>query len=97
MDEYAAEFLRLSRFAPYMVIDKEKGEVLAIDIQMFLISQQLKTYSQVLTIGRELESGLEKRSRSLRLIESAKRTFQQMDIEYLMMNREDPVRPLMPC
>ena len=67
VDEYAAEFLRLSRFAPYMVSDEEKRasrfqQGLKMDVQMFLIPQQLKTYSQVLSIAREVERGLEKKS-----------------------------------
>jgi len=65
VDEYAAEFLRLSRFAPYMVIDEENRAIkfqqgLKMNIQIFLIPQQLKTYSQVLTITRDVERGLEK-------------------------------------
>ena len=65
VDEYAAEFLRLSRFAPYMVADEEKRasrfqQGLQMDIQILLMPQQLKTYSQVLTIAREVERGLEK-------------------------------------
>ena len=90
MDEYAAEFLRLSRFAPYMVSDEEKRasrfqQGLKMDIQLFLVPQQFKTYSHVLFITREIERGLEKKSKSQKHIESAKRTFQQMD-------REDSVR-----
>ena len=81
VNEYAAEFLRLSQFAPYMVTDEEKRaskfqQGLKIDIQIFL--KQLKAYSQVLSIAREVERGLEKKSRSQKQIESAKRTFQQM-------------------
>ena len=69
VDEYAAEFLRLSRFAPYMVSDEEKRasrfqQGLKIDIQLFLIPQQFKTYSQVLSIAHEVERGLKKKSRS---------------------------------
>ena len=52
-----------------------------MDIQLFLIPQQFKTYYQVLFIAREVERGLEKKSRSQKQIESAKRTFQQMDME----------------
>jgi len=42
LDEYAAGFLRLNRFAPYMVTDEEKRAIrfqkgLKIDVQMFLI------------------------------------------------------------
>ena len=63
VDEYAAEFLRLSRFAPYMVTNEETRarrfqQGLRMQIQMFLIPQQLKTYSQVLTITREVEQEL---------------------------------------
>ena len=59
MDEYAAKFLRLSRFTPYMVAEEENRasrfqQGLKMDIQMLLISQQLKTYSQVLTIARDM-------------------------------------------
>ena len=47
VDEYAAEFLRLSRFAPYMVSDEEKRasrfqQGLKMDIQMFLIPRSLR-------------------------------------------------------
>jgi len=60
VDEYAAEFQRLSRFAPYMVSDEEKRASrfqhgLKMDIQLFLIPHQFKTYSQVLFIAREVE------------------------------------------
>ena len=67
VDEYAAEFLRLSRFAPYMVSDEEKRasrfqQRLKMDIQIYLIPQQLKTYSQVLSIACEVERGLRRRA-----------------------------------
>ena len=60
VDEYAAEFLRLSQFAPYMVSDEEKRasriqQGLRVDIQMLFILHQLKTYSEVLTIARDVE------------------------------------------
>ena len=66
VDEYAAEFLRLSRFAPYMVANEENRasrfqQGLRLQIQMFLIPQQLKTYIQVLIVAREAERGLGKR------------------------------------
>jgi len=43
VDEYAVEYLRLSRFAPYMIFDEEKQaenfqQGLKMDIQMLLIS-----------------------------------------------------------
>ena len=49
-----------------MVSDEEKWasmfqQGLKMDIQLFLIPQQLKTYSQVLSIAREVERGLEKK------------------------------------
>ena len=50
-----------------MVIDEEKRanrfqQGLKMDIQMFLIPQQLKMYSQVLSISHEVERGVEKKS-----------------------------------
>ena len=83
MDEYAAEFLRLSRFAPYMVTNEEKWasrfqQGLQMDIQVLLIPQQLKTYSQVLTIAREVERGLEKKKLNLIRNQAMKRPLQQL-------------------
>ena len=68
VDEYAIEFLRPSRFAPYMVAEEENQasqfqQGLKMDIQMSLIPQQLKTYSQVLYIAREVEQGLERKNK----------------------------------
>jgi len=62
--EYETEILRLSRFAPYMVADEENRtsrfqQGLKMNIQMYLISQQLKIYSQVLTIEHEWGFGEE--------------------------------------
>ena len=90
VDEYAAEFLRLSRFAPYMVADEEKRasrfqQGLKMDVQMYLIPQQLKTYSQVLSIAREVERGLEKKNENQVQNKSVKRPFQ-------LMNEEDAAR-----
>ena len=50
VDEYALDFLRLSRFAPYTLTDEEKRaerfqQGLRMKIQLLLIPQQLKTYS----------------------------------------------------
>jgi len=86
VDEYAAEFLRLSRFAPYMVTDEEKRasrfqQGLQMDLQMFLMPQQLKTYSEVLTIAREVERGLEKKKENLMRNQAKKRPFELMDEE----------------
>ena len=83
VDEYAAEFLRLSRFAPYMIADEEKRAArfqqgLQMDIQVLLIPQQLKTYSQVLTVAREVERGLEKKNLDQRRKQAMKRPFQQL-------------------
>ena len=90
VDEYTTEFLRLNRFAPYMVTNEEKRasrfqQGLKMGIQMLLILQQLKTYSQVLTITREVERGLEKKNRSQMQNEHVKRPFSQM-------NRGNPAR-----
>jgi len=91
MDEYAAEFLRLSRFASYMVSDEEKRasrfqQGLKMDIQIFLVPQQLKIYSQVLSIAREVERGLEKEDKHQMQNRPVKRPFK-------LMNEEDPTRP----
>ena len=56
----SAKFLSLSHFAQYMIVDQEKRasrfqQGLQMDIQVLLIPQQLKTYSQVLTIAQEVE------------------------------------------
>ena len=69
VDEYAVEFLRLRRFAPYMISNEEKQaerfqQKLRMDIQMLLIPQQLKTYTQVLTIVQEIERGLIRKEKS---------------------------------
>jgi len=82
VDEYAAEFLRLSRFAPYMVTDEEKRasrfqQGLQLDLQAFLLPQQMKTYSEVLTIAREVERVLQRKQEN----QAMKRPFQLMDEE----------------
>ena len=69
VDEYVVKFPRLSRFAPYIVAEKENQanrfqQGLKMDIQMLLIHQQLKTYFQVLTIAHDVERGFEKKNRS---------------------------------
>jgi len=43
-----------------------------------LIPQQLKTYSQVLTIAREVERGLEKKNLNQMRNQAMKRPFQQL-------------------
>ena len=68
VDRYAAEFLRLSQFMPYVVSDEENQaerfqQGLKMDIQILLIPPKLNTCSQVLTITREVERGLEKKNR----------------------------------
>ena len=63
-----------------------------MDIQILLIPEQLKTYLQVLTIACEVERGLENKNRDQEQDMSGKRTFQQMDKEYPMMDRGVPVR-----
>ena len=103
VDEYAAEFLRLSRFAPYMVSDEEKRasifqQGLKMDVQMFLIPQQLKTYSQVLSIAREVERGLEKKNENQVQNKSVKRPFQLISEEDTARTTHGPVikRPFQP-
>ena len=80
VDEYAAEFLRLSRFAPYMVTDEEKRasrfqQGLQVDLQVLLMPQRLKTYSEVLTIARDVERGLEKKQEDQMKNQAMKRPF----------------------
>jgi len=103
VDEYAAEFLRLSRFAPYMVTDEEKRasrfqQGLQMDIQVFLMPQQLKTYSEVLTIAREVERGLEKKKVNQIRNQAMKRPFQLIDEEDADRATQDPIirRPFQP-
>ena len=103
MDEYAVKFLRLSRFAPYMVTDEEKRvsrfqQGLKMNVQMFLIPQQLKTYSQVLTITREVERGLEKKSKNQVRNKPVKRTFPLMNEEDAARTTNGPIikRPFQP-
>ena len=60
VDANATEFLRLSRFAPSMVENEEDRanrfqHGLRWEIQKLLTSQQLETYSQVLTVASRVE------------------------------------------
>ena len=80
-----------------MVSDEENWaerflQGLNMDIQILLIPHQLKTYSQVLIIAGEVERGLEKKNQDQEQDMSGKRTFQQMDREYPVMDRGEPVR-----
>lgn len=57
VDEYATEFLMLSRFAPSMVADEGDRanrfqQDLRLDIQEYITSHNLDTYSQVLNVAR---------------------------------------------
>jgi len=86
VDEYAAEFLRLSRFAPYMVTDEEKRasrfqQGLQMDIQMYLMPHHLKTYAEVLTTAREIERGFEKKKENQMRSQAKKRPLELMDEE----------------
>ena len=103
MDEYVAEFLRLSRFVPYIVTDEEKQanrfqQGLKMDVQMYLIPQQLKTYSQVLSIAREVERGLEKKSENQVQNKPVKRPSQSMNEEHATKPINGPIvkRPFQP-
>ena len=84
VDAYAADFRRLSRFAPYMVPTEEKRaskfqQGLKMDIQIALISQRLKTYSEVLISARDLERALNKKNKGRVQPVQQKRPFQQMN------------------
>ena len=68
VDAYAAEFLRLSRFAPYMVADEETKvkrfqQGLNLDMQMYMETQHFATYSHVLTAARGLERLQQKKNK----------------------------------
>ena len=52
-----------------------------MDLQVFLMPQQLKTYSEVLTIAREVERGLEKKKENQMKSQAKKRPFELMDEE----------------
>ena len=80
MDEYAAKFLRLSRFAPYMVAEEENRanrfqQDLRLDIQKFLVTQLLGTYSQILSVAHSLEQVVEKENNSRVQTRPLKRSF----------------------
>ena len=76
----------------YMVADEGNRvsrfqQGLKMKIKMFLIPQQLKIYSQVFTIAREVEQELEKKNLDKMQMKSAKRPSQ-------LMEGEDSDRPL---
>ena len=63
VDTYAAEFVRLSKFALMLVADEEDKanhfrQGLKPEIRKFLASQQLDIYSQVLTASRRVKLDL---------------------------------------
>ena len=69
VDEYTIEFLRLSSLAPYMVAEEKDRanrfqQRLRLDIQKFLVTQQLRTYSHVRDTARCLEHVMKKENRS---------------------------------
>jgi len=83
IDEYAAEFLRLSRFAPYIVAAEKDWanrfqQGLRLEIQKFLVTQPLRTYSQVLSSARSLEQVVEKENKNKVHARPLKRPFDQV-------------------
>jgi len=79
-----------------MVADEEKRasrfqQGLKMDVQMYLIPQQLKTYSQVLSIAREVERGLEKKNENQVQSKSVKRPFQLMNEEDAARTANEPI------
>ena len=69
VDEYAAEFMRLSRFAPKLVEEEADRahrfqQGLSAEIQVQLSSHVLETYSQVLVRARNIEKALGKHERT---------------------------------
>jgi len=69
-----------------------------VDIQILLIPHQLKTYSQVLSIARDVEQRLEKKKRSELQHKLMKRQFQQVNRRNLVRSIGAPVakRPFQP-
>jgi len=81
-DEYVVEFLWLSQFTQYMVADEEDRanrfqQGLRLDIQKFLITQQLGTYSQVLSAARGLEQIMKKENKIRLSVRPLKRPLDQ--------------------
>ena len=69
VDEYVAEFLRLSRFADYMVATEENRasrfqQGLRFDIHRHLASHQMKTYSEVLAAACRVDRIVEKHNKA---------------------------------
>jgi len=97
VDEYAADFLRLSRFAPYMVTDEEKRasrfqKGLRMEIQMYLMPQELKTYANVLSTARKVERGFEKtQGDQMRRNQAKKRPFELIDEDDGVRATHDPM------
>ena len=84
VEAYAAEFLRLSRFAPKMVEDEADRadrfqQGLQWDIQVQIASQSLLTYDQVLTAARRMEHVMDRRNRSKEQNKTGKRQLTQAD------------------
>jgi len=82
VDAYAAEFLRLSRFAPNFVLTDECRadrfiQGLQMEIQVLLSSHELATYSGALTMARRVERAM-KKDKSQSQKKAAKRPFDQM-------------------
>ena len=83
VDEYAAKFLRLSRFAPKLVAEEADRadrfqQGLKMELQVQLASHELDTYSQVLTRAHNLERTVGKQER-IQTQRSQKRPFQQVN------------------
>jgi hypothetical protein len=82
VDAYAAEFLRLSRFAPHMVAEEKHRARrfrlgLQWDIQQSIAPLQLNTYSGVLEAARQIENVVVRRNKSRSQNKSGKRPHPQ--------------------
>ena len=82
VDAYAAEFLRLSRFALNLVSTEECRadrfmQGLQIEIQVLLSGLELTTYSAALTVARRVERAMRK-DKSQTQKKAVKRPFDQM-------------------
>jgi hypothetical protein len=97
VEEYAVEFLRLSRFAPNLVKEEEERadrfqQGLRLEIQKHLASQELETYDKVLTAARRVEIVTDKDNKNKQQ-KPAKRTFDQMNRGQAPRNNGPPPAP----
>ena len=95
VDGYAAEFLRLSRFAQAMVAHEEDKanrfqQGLRPEIWKHLASHQLDIYSQVLSAARRVEMKFDNGNQDRMQQRPVKRPFDQANIDALIRPDDAP-------